>query len=70
MDFAEEGSLASFLARRAREMNQEKSCLSLEELESLLPQLALALGEVHNRGILHADVKLENFLVKRRNVSD
>ena len=47
-------------------MNRDKLTLSLDQLYELTKQLVLCLDEVHKREILHADVKLDNFLVKSR----
>ncbi|MBO0783677.1 MAG: protein kinase [Ktedonobacteraceae bacterium] len=56
MPFCAEGSLDTWL-------NKRTSPLSLPEALSLLQQAADALQHAHDHGIIHRDVKLQNFLI-------
>ena len=66
MPYADRGSLSSVLnSIRARGEVEEMLARHLpeEDITNVAIQMGQAIREVHSRGVLHGDVKPENFLV-------
>jgi serine/threonine protein kinase len=59
MPYRPEGSLADWLSQRS-----SIDLLSLQDVSGLLTQAASALQHVHDRNIIHQDVKPSNFLLR------
>jgi serine/threonine protein kinase len=61
MDLMEGGSLADWLT----EMRMGRRKLSTSEVKSILLQLVACVAESHKRGLVHRDVKPENFFMSQ-----
>src|SRR6266571_4465936 len=61
MPFRPEGSLADWLRQR-----NPSEPLPLQDIASLVSQAAEALQKAHDHQIIHQDVKLSNFLIRRK----
>ena len=61
MEYCEEGDLTHFLEKR----EQANDFLTEEHILNLLLQMSLALEYIHNRKILHRDIKTSNFFMHK-----
>lgn len=57
------GDLFTYMTMKTDKANQQICNISLEEIDCFVKQIAKGLGYMHQHGVAHCDLKLENILV-------
>ena len=65
MEMCTGGHLGKFLSNRGKTNKMKQNCLDEEWAKSLCRQLLSAVNHMHERGIAHRDIKLQNILLDK-----